>query len=79
MSNVYVSSLKKKRKKSSRSLRTESGAKLAMDCYVAVYYASGRERKREREKERKRRRENCKISSEYDRLNAITFSAIDLA
>ena len=43
---------KKKRKKSSRSLRTESGAKLAMDCYVAVYYASGRERKREREKER---------------------------
>ena len=43
---------KKKRKKSSRSFRTESGAKLAMDCYVAVYYASGRERKREREKER---------------------------
>ena len=39
----------KKKRKSSRSLRTESGAKLAMDCYVAVYYASGRERKRERE------------------------------
>ena len=52
-----------------------------MDCYVAVYYASGRERKRERERERERerRRENCKISSEYDRLNAITFSAIDVA
>ena len=69
MSNVYVSSLKKKRKKSSRSLRTESGAKLVMDCCVAVYYASGRERKRERdgESERKReRRENYKISSEYD-------------
>ena len=48
-----------------------------MDCYVAVYYASGRKRKRQRERER--RRENCKISSEYDRLNAITFSAIDLA
>ena len=45
---------KKKRKKSSRSLRTESGAKLAMDCYVAVYYASGRERKREREREKER-------------------------
>ena len=50
LSNVYVSSLKKKRKKSSRSLRTESGAKLAMDCYVAVYYASGREREREGER-----------------------------
>ena len=67
--------------KSSRSLRTESGAKLVMNCHVAVYYASGSEKKRERdrEKERERRRENCKISSEYDRLNAITFSAIDVA
>ena len=27
-----------------------------MDCCVAVYYASGRERKRERERERKRER-----------------------
>ena len=69
--------------KSSRSLRTESGAKLVMNCHVAVYYASGSEKKRERdrekERERERRRENCKISSECDRLNAITFSAIDLA
>ena len=43
--------------KSSRSLRTESGAKLVMNCHVAVYYASGSEKKREREIERTRERE----------------------
>ena len=43
--------------KSSRSLRTESGAKLVMNCHVAVYYASGSEKKRERDREKERERE----------------------
>ena len=45
-------------------LRKEFNAKSITNCYVAVYYAS----------EAGNRKKSC----EYDRLNAITFSTIDL-